>query len=224
MIRTVLSRRFCNLPIRPTVLFILHSTVSRCFAKDNWLSWMIARCFWNVLCITLLLLNISGDGGMWYCFKFSTKNDCPWLFFFWIWIKLVFRWNAHLFIFAKSLFSLRAEVLISWITENKSLLSANSLAFKDNHSDKSLINIKSNNGPGIRTKPWRTPALASDQTETCPYNKTLCFLFLRKSHKRFSDLPDIPFCFNLKMRHSCQTLSNIFDISRKALHFKLFVK
>ena len=47
-------------------------------------------------------------------------------------------------------------------------------------------------------EPWGTPALTSDQSETCPFNKTLCFLFLRKSHKRFSKLPDIPFCFNLK--------------------------
>ena len=69
------------------------------------------------------------------------------------------------------------------------------------------------NGPSM--EPWGTPALTSDQSETCPFNKTLCFLFLRKSHKRFSKLPDIPFCFNLKMRPSCQTLSNAFDISRK---------
>ena len=55
---------------------------------------------------------------------------------------------------------------------------------------------------------WETPARTSDQSETCLFNKALCFLFLKKSHKRFSKLPDIPFCFNLKMRPSCQTLSN----------------
>ena len=81
--------------------------------------------------------------------------------------------------------------------------SANSLAFEDNPSDKSLIYIKNNNGPSI--EPWGTPALTSDQPETCPFNKTLRFLFSRKSHKRFIKLPDIPFCFNLKMRPSCQT-------------------
>ena len=63
--------------------------------------------------------------------------------------------------------------------------------------------------------PWRTPALTSDQSDTWPFNKTLCFLFLRKSHKRFSQLPEIKFCFNLKMRLSGQTLSNAFVISRK---------
>ena len=69
--------------------------------------------------------------------------------------------------------------------------SGNSLAFEDNPSDKSLTYIKSNNGPSI--EPWGAPALTSDQPETCPFNKTLCFLFLRKSHKRFIKLPDIPF-------------------------------
>ena len=47
-----------------------------------------------------------------------------------------------------------------------------------------------------------TPVLTSDQAE---------------SHKRFSKLPDTPFCLDLKMRPSCQTLSN-------ASHFKAFVK
>ena len=118
-----------------------------------------------------------------------------------------------LFIFSKLLFSSRAEVLLSWITENKDVSSAKSLAFEDNPSDKSLIYIKNNNGPSM--EPWGTLALTSDQSETCPFNKTLCFLFLRKLHKKFSKLPDIPFCFNFKMRPSSQTLSNAFNISRK---------
>ena len=33
----------------------------------------------------------------------------------------------------------------------------------------------------------------------------------------FKRLSDIPFCFNLRRRPSCQTLSNTFDISRKTL-------
>ena len=111
------------------------------------------------------------------------------------------------------MFSSRAEVLLLWITEDKDASSAKSLVFEDNPSDKLLIHIRNNNGP--RMEPWGTPALTSDQSETCPFNKTLCFLFLRKSHKTFSKLLDIPFCFNLKMRPSCQTLSNAFDISRK---------
>ena len=142
-----------------------------------------------------------------YCFRFPTENNFLYLFF------RIFQWNAHLFIFAKSLFSSGAEVLLSWITENKDVSSAKSLTFEDNPSDKSLIYIKNNNGPSM--EPWATPALTSDQSEACPFNKTLCFLFFRKSQKRFSKLPDIPFCFNLKMRSSFQTLSNAFDISKK---------
>ena len=147
----------------------------------------------------------------------SNKNDtkiilgCSWYYiiiikYYWS-MRYCFRFPTDfLFIFFKSLFSSRAEVLLSWITENKNVSSGNSLAFEGNPSDKSLIYIKNNNGPVM--EPWGSPALTSDQSKTCPFNKTLCFLFLRKSRKRFSKLPDIPFSFNLKMRPSCQTLSN----------------
>ena len=78
-----------------------------------------------------------------------------------------------------------------------------------------MIYIKNNNGPSM--EPWGTPALTSDQSKTCPFNRTLCFLFFRESHKSFSKLPDMPFCFDLKVRPSSQTLSNPFDMSRKTL-------
>ena len=81
--------------------------------------------------------------------------------------------------------------MLSWITENKDVSSANSLAFEDNPPDKSLIYIKNNNGPSM--EPCGTPALTSGQSETYPFNKTPCFLFLRESKKRFSKLPDILF-------------------------------
>ena len=58
------------------------------------------------------------------------------------------------------------EVFLSWITENKGVSSANSLAFEDNLSGKSLIYIKTSNGPNI--EPWETPALPSEQSEICP--------------------------------------------------------
>ena len=64
-------------------------------------------------------------------------------------------------------------------------------------------------------EPWGTPTLTSDQSETFPFSKTLRFLFLRKSHKRFSELSDVPLYFDFKIKSSCQTLSNAFDISRK---------
>ena len=88
--------------------------------------------------------------------------------------------------------------MLSWMTENKDVSSANSLAFENNTFDKSLINIKNNNAPSM--EPWGTPALTSDQSGTCPFNTTLCFLFLKKSNKRFSKRPDILFCFNLSYK------------------------
>ena len=211
MIRTFLGKRFCNLRIRPIASFILHSTVSRCFSKDNRVSRMIPRCFGDVVCITLLLLlNTSGECDIAWDFRLKmTSCTC----FLGSGLQLIFHWNVHLFIFAKLLFSSRAEVLLSWITENKDISSTNSLAFEDNAFDKSLIYNQNNNWPSM--EPWGTSALTSDQSEPCQFNKILCFLFLRKSHKIFSKLPDIPFCFDLKMNPLCQTLSNAFDISRK---------
>ena len=56
-----------------------------------------------------------------------------------------------LLIFAKSLLSSRAQVLLTWITENKDVLSANSLRFEDNSYDESLIDIVNNNRPRIKS-------------------------------------------------------------------------
>ena len=47
---------------------------------------------------------------------------------------------------------------LPWITENKDVSSANSLAFEDN-PDKSLIYVKNNNGPSM--EPCETPLLTS---------------------------------------------------------------
>ena len=137
--------------------------------------------FFKVAFITLLLSNTSGgcDIVLDFCLKMTS---CAW--FFGSGLILIFHWKTHLLIFTKSLFCSRAEVLLSWITKNKDVPSANSLAFEGNPSDKSLIYIKNNNGPSI--EPWETPALTSGQSEICPFNKTLCFIFLRESYKRFS--------------------------------------
>ena len=143
---------------------------------------MIPRCSWDVFCITLLLLNTSGVG-----------NAILLLMFDWKWLPvLVFYdldWNSFSTETPSYLsFPSRVEVLLSWITENNDVSSANSLAFKDN-TDKSLIYIKINNGSSM--EPLGTPALTSDQYETFPFNKTLSFLFLRNSCERFIKLPNI---------------------------------
>ena len=79
MIRAVLGKRFCNLRIRPIALFILHNTVTRCFSKDNRVSRMIPRCFWDVACITLLLLNTSGGFDIALDFRLN-MNSCTWFY------------------------------------------------------------------------------------------------------------------------------------------------
>ena len=81
-----------------------------------------------------------------YCCRFPTKSDFPCL------LKLIFYCKAPLFIVAKSFFSSRAELFLSWITEIKDLLSSNSLAFENNPSDKSLMYIKNNDRQSI--EPW----------------------------------------------------------------------
>ena len=89
MIRDDLGKRFCKLWIRPIVLFILHSSVSRCFSKvkDKRVSRMIPRCFWNVACITLSLFKTSGECNIALNFRLKmTSCAC----FFWIWVKIYF--------------------------------------------------------------------------------------------------------------------------------------
>ena len=85
VIRAVLGKRFCNLRIRPIVSFILHSTVSRCFSKDNRVSRMIPRCFWDVVCIII----IKCQWGMRYCSRFPTENKVLCLFLR-IWVETHF--------------------------------------------------------------------------------------------------------------------------------------
>ena len=123
-----------------------------------------------------------------YCFRSPTKDNFLCLLF-WIWVKTDFPLQRSSTYLSKVVIQSRAEVLLSWITENINVSSANSLKSEDNPSDKFLIYIKNNNGPSVG--PWGTPALTSDQSETCLINKTICFLFLRKFHERF-----IPFCIN----------------------------
>ena len=63
--------------------------------------------------------------------------------------------------------------------------------------------------------PQETPALTLVHEEDDPFNTTLCFLLVNEYFKTFNNLPDIPFSCNLKIKPSCQTLLNAFEISRK---------
>ena len=56
--------------------------------------------------------------------------------------KPIFHWNAHLWIFLKSLFKWVAEVLISCTTEKREVSFEKTLAFVGRSSERSLIWIK----------------------------------------------------------------------------------
>ena len=151
---------------------------------------------------------------MQYCFKFSNKTDCLCLFF-------LSRLNS----------SLSTKRLVDLSLPSR--YSFQELRYCYHGSQKTrtccqqiLQHLRTillidrqyiKNNKGSRIEPSGTPALTSDWSEACPFNKTLCILFFRKSHKRFNKLPDISFCLNLKTKPSCQTLSNTFNISGKIL-------
>ena len=100
-------------------------------------------------------------------------------------------------------------------TENCEVSSANNLVLDDNSLPRSFRCIKKSSGPSI--KPRGIPVLTLIHVETCSFKTTLSFLFLKKSYNKFKSSPDMPFCLNLKIKPSCNTLSNAFDISRKTL-------
>ena len=93
--------------------------------------------------------------------------------------------------------------------------SANNFAFDDRPSARSLIYIEKRSGPSI--EPSGTPAMTSAQEEVCPLRTTICFLFLQKFDNRFKRLPDMPFCFSLKIIPSCHNISKGLDMSRNTL-------
>ena len=93
-------------------------------------------------------------------------------------LKLIFHWNAHLFIFSRSSFKFFADKVISWTTENREVSSASSLGFEIKLSERSLINIKKKRGQWIDH--WGTPALTLANEEYWPFKTTLCFLASRE--------------------------------------------
>ena len=77
-------------------------------------------------------------------------------------------------------------------------------------SERSFIQIKYINGP--RMGPWGTPAVIF---ENWLLKTTRRLLSLKKSRRRLSKFPNIPFWIRLKMIPSCHTLLNAFEMSRK---------
>ena len=71
------------------------------------------------------------------------------------------------------------------------------------HRQNHLGILKNSSGATMET--WKTPALTSAQEEVCLLNTTSCFLFFKKFDNRFKRLPDMAFCFSLKVIPSCHT-------------------
>ena len=140
----------------------------------NYTKMFLVYSFVTLLLLLLLLLNTCLGCNITLDFRLKmTSCAC----FFGSGLKAIFNWKIHISIFAKSLFSSRAEALLSKITENKGVSSTKSLAIENYTSNKLLIYIKNNNnGPSL--EPLITRALTSDQLETYPFNETLCFSFL----------------------------------------------
>ena len=94
-------------------------------------------------------------------------------------------------------------------------LSKNSFALDVKLSDESFIQIKNNNEP--RKDLCGTPTWTLVHDKFWPLSITLCFLLLKKLDKMWKSSPEMPFCFNLKISPSCQTLWKGLDMSEKAL-------
>ena len=68
------------------------------------------------------------------------------------------------------------------------------------------------------TDPCGTPKLIFLHPDVWPFKTTLRSRFWRSFLSSESNLPSTLYDFNLKMRPSCQTLSNALEMSRKTPH------
>ena len=92
---------------------------------------------------------------------------------------------------------------------------ANNFPFDKRLSVRSFVYIKNRSGPSL--EPWGVPVWKSAQEDVCTLETTPCSPLLKKFVNRFKRLPDMPFCFSLKMIPLCHTLSKALDISRNTL-------
>ena len=124
---------------KPIVLLTLLNILFRCSWKSSLVSKNITKCFWVSDWITMLLLKINeGWDDFWILRDKRTSSAC----FFGSGIKLIFHWNAQLFILPKSSFKFFADKSLSNITEKRDVSSANSLGYETKFSDKSFYILK----------------------------------------------------------------------------------
>ena len=146
-----------------------------------------------------------------FCFVFLLKI-ISWACLLGSLLKLIFQCKAHLLIWYKSLFNLFAEVSTSWIAEKKMYHLQTISHLIIGHQLDCWYKLKKKT-----TQNW---TLKDSCVYTCPWKSCslkvfLCFLSFKKSDKRLSSLPEMPFCFSMTITSLCQTLSNAFEVSRK---------
>ena len=174
---------FCN---RPIVLFTLVKIVLIWMSKDNFGSKCRPKCFWESALLTgMLLKNVLG----WIFLVAFLLKMTSWACFVGSGLKLIFHWKAHLFISFRLLLRLLAVLSGTLTVESRNVSSANNLGLHWRLLDKSLMYIRNKSGSNIDS--WGTPALILAQDEFWPLRITLCFLFLKKSVKRFNKFPEI---------------------------------
>ena len=103
----------------------------------------IPKCFWDLHDETFSLLKTKREGervgvGGHTFFNFILKmTSWACLLFAWVMVETLFHWKAP--IFFKPLFSSLAEVVMSCVTENRDVSSANNFALEDRSPDKSFM-------------------------------------------------------------------------------------
>ena len=123
-------------------------------SKNNFESKCRPKCFWKSTLLTgMLLKNIFESIFLVVFLLKMTSSTC----FVGSGLKLIFHWNAHLFISFRSLFRLLAVLSGALIVENRDVLSANNSGLHGRLSYQSLMYIRNQSGPNI--EPWGTPAL-----------------------------------------------------------------
>ena len=170
VIKDVLGNTCWNFRNKPIALFTLVKIDLIWMLKDNFGSKCRPECFWGSALLTgILLKNILGWISLVEFLLKMTSYAC----FVGSGLKLIFHWNAHLFISFRSLFTLLAVLSATLTVENRDVSSANNLGLLWRLSNKSLIYIRNKSGSNV--EPWGTPALILAQDELWPLRLTLLF-------------------------------------------------
>ena len=119
---------------------VLFSKVTLTLIKYSWKLELESRitsgCFWDVVWLTVFLLNVRGR---WFIFLVFLLKITSLAYLLGSRLKFIFHWYAQLLFLTKSSIISHLVVLPSWITEYDDVLSSNNLAFDNRPFGQSLI-------------------------------------------------------------------------------------